>query len=177
MGEILYGIKFNIMNYLVPNIPFWCVRKMCYKLAGMKIGKAHILMKVYTDGWKNIIIEDGVCINQFCHLDGRGGLTIKKNASISVYSKIISASHDSHSPVFQYFEKPVLIGEYAWLGANSVVLPGTHLGKGTILAAGSVAIGKDYQDRTILSGVPAKKIGERDIEFSYDLSNWKPFFR
>lgn len=175
--EIGYGLKFYCMNYIVPYIPFWCIRKSLYRLAGMKIGKAHILMHVHTDGWKSITIEDGVCINEFCHIDGRGGLTIKKNASLSVYTKIVSGTHDSSSPTFAYSSKPVLIENNVWTGAGSIILPGTILRSRAILAAGSVAIGKEYLSNTIYSGVPAIAVRERNLTEDYDLTNWQPWFR
>lgn len=175
--EIRYGLKYFFMNKIVNKIPFWFIRKQLYRVAGLKIGKSHILMNVTTDGWSNIVIGDGVCINQNCHIDGRGGLTIEDNASISLGTVILTASHNSNSNNFECYRKNVMICERVWTGANSIVLPGTILGKGSILAAGSVAIGKKYDDFSIYSGVPAVKIGERNENLDYDLSGWSPTFR
>ena len=165
------------MNSIVCYIPFWFIRKAFYRMAGMKIGKSHILMRVTTDGWKGIEIGDGVCINQNCYIDGRGGLIIGDNTSISYGSVVLSATHDKNSSDFQYVERQTIMGERVWLGVNSVVLPGAKLGDGVILAAGSVAIGKDYEKYGIYSGVPAKRIDDRYNDLHYDLSSWKPYFR
>lgn len=175
--EFLSGLKYNFMNYIVPNIPFWRVRKLFYVFAGMKIGDARILMKVQTQGWKNIVIEDGVYINEYCYLDGRGGLTIKKNSSISIYSKIISGTHQSDSSSFCYMSRPVLIENNVWVGANSMILPGAVLESRCILAAGSVAIRKTYQSNRVYSGVPAEYVCERHLAEDYILGDWKPWFR
>jgi len=175
--EIIYGLKYSFMNSIVSHIPIWTIRKVFYKLAGIKIGKSHILRNVTTDGWKGIEIGDGVCINQNCHIDGRGGLIIRDNASISLGTVILSATHDKDSADFRYIEKKTIIGERVWLGANSVVLPGAEIGEGGILAAGSVAIGKRYESFGIYSGVPAELIGERAHDLHYDLSGWAPTFR
>jgi acetyltransferase-like isoleucine patch superfamily enzyme len=38
-------------------------------------------------------------------------------------------------------EKPVVIGDDVWLGANAVVLPGTSIGSGAVIGAGTVVSG------------------------------------
>ena len=175
--NILSGLKYYFMNSIVCYIPFWFIRKAFYRMAGMKIGKSHILMRVTTDGWKRIEIGDGVSINQNCYIDGRGGLKIGDNASISYGSVVLSATHDKDSADFPYIEKQTVLGERTWLGVNSVVLPGAKLGEGVILAASSVAVGKEYEKYGIYSGVPAIKISDRNNDLQYDLSEWKPYFR
>lgn len=177
VGEMRYGIKYFFMNSIVARIPIWHVRKFLYQCAGMKIGRSHILMYVITDGWKHIEIGDGVCINSYCHIDGRGGIKIHDNVSISVYTKILSASHDKDSGEFAYIEKSVEIEDNVWTGINSVILPGTTMRHGSILAAGSVAIGKVYEECGVYSGVPAIKIANRKLTKDYDLSQWAPWFR
>lgn len=177
VNEFKYGLKYYLMNRWVNRIPFWCIRKKLYKAAGMKIGNSIILMNVETDAWEKIIIGDGVCINQYCHLDGRGGLVIEDNASLSIYTKIITGTHDKDSREFAYKSKPVIIKQRVWTGVNSVILPGTTMGEGSVLAAGSVAIGKEYESFKVFSGNPAKLLAERNNLIDYDLSNWTPYFR
>ena len=50
---------------------------------------------------------------------------------------------------------PVEIKDYAWLGRSSHVLKGVTIGKGAVVAAGSVVIG-DVPDGAIAMGVPAR---------------------
>lgn len=51
----------------------------------------------------------------------------------------------------------VSIGDYAWIGMNSIILKGVHIGKGAIIGAGSVVTG-DIPDNCMACGVPAKVI-------------------
>ena len=37
---------------------------------------------------------------------------------------------------------PVVIGDNVWIGANAVILKGTHIGSNTVIAAGTVVSGK-----------------------------------
>ncbi len=57
-------------------------------------------------------------------------------------------------------EKPVTIGDGAWLGRNVIVLPGVKIGTGAIVGAGSV-VTKDVDDFAIVGGAPAKFIRSR----------------
>lgn len=52
-------------------------------------------------------------------------------------------------------EAAVKIGAGSWLGANVVILPGTQLGRNTVVAAGAVVRGH-FPDHVVLGGVPAR---------------------
>jgi acetyltransferase-like isoleucine patch superfamily enzyme len=59
----------------------------------------------------------------------------------------------------------VRIGSGSWLGANSVILPGTQLGDHCVVAAGAVVRG-EFASHTVLAGVPARIVREfRDGEW------------
>ena len=112
-----------------------------------------------------------------CVLAGRGGIKIGDHVGIGAGSKIYSGSHLYRDPEKednkllsgselapldkQYvIEKPVIIEDYAWMGINTVVLPGVKIGKGAILGAGSV-VTTDIPPFTVAVGVPAKVIKRR----------------
>jgi maltose O-acetyltransferase len=56
---------------------------------------------------------------------------------------------------------PVTIGNDIWIGARVTILPGVVIGNGAVIAAGAV-VTKNVEPYTIVGGVPAKKIGERN---------------
>jgi len=58
-------------------------------------------------------------------------------------------------------EKDVTIGSDVWLGAYAIILPGVHISDGAVVAAGSV-VTKNVAPYTIVGGVPAKQIGNRE---------------
>lgn len=78
----------------------------------------------------------------------RGGGTIRENDAAW-----------ERSPEYRPFD-PISIGEDSWLGANSVILPGVSLGRGTVVGANTV-VTKSFPDYAILGGVPARVIGSR----------------
>lgn len=55
---------------------------------------------------------------------------------------------------------PVIIKDDVWIGNNSIILKGVTIGKGSIVAAGSLVL-KDVCEYTIVGGVPAKRIKDR----------------
>lgn len=56
---------------------------------------------------------------------------------------------------------PVEIGDDVWIGNRVIILPGVKIGKGCILASGSV-ITKDVEPYSVMGGVPAKLIRKRE---------------
>ena len=63
----------------------------------------------------------------------------------------------------KYIEKPVVIGEYCWIGARVTILPGVKIGKGVVVADCSV-ITKDIPDYAVVGGNPARIIKYRNKE-------------
>jgi acetyltransferase-like isoleucine patch superfamily enzyme len=55
--------------------------------------------------------------------------------------------------------KPIIIEDDAWVATRSMVLKGVTIGKGAVVAAGSV-VTKDVASYTLVGGVPAKFIKE-----------------
>lgn len=84
------------------------------------------------------------------------------------------------NPDFDVFGK-VVIQDWAYIGASSQIMPGVTVGKGAIVAAGSI-VTKSVAPYTVVGGNPAKYIcsiqeyAERNMKFnvhSYGLSSSK----
>jgi acetyltransferase-like isoleucine patch superfamily enzyme len=54
----------------------------------------------------------------------------------------------------------VVIEDDVWVGYGAIIISGVRIGKGSIIASGSV-VTKDVEPYSIYGGVPAKKIGNR----------------
>ncbi len=71
---LVYDFVYIFINYFVAGIPCWSIRKMLYKLFGMKIGKgSRINMKCFVIEPWNVKIGENSIINEVCLIDGRGG--------------------------------------------------------------------------------------------------------
>jgi maltose O-acetyltransferase len=79
---------------------------------------------------------------------------------------IYHANHkfsDIKTPMcFQGHEHPkqTVIGDDVWIGGRVIITPGKKIGKGVIIAAGSI-VTKDLEDYGIYGGNPAKLIRYR----------------
>ena len=52
---------------------------------------------------------------------------------------------------------PIVVDDEVWIGANVTILPGIHIGRCSVIGAGSV-VTKDVMPYTIIAGVPAREI-------------------
>ena len=73
---------------------------------------------------------------------------------------IYTAGHPIHPvsrTVGYEYGKEVIIGDNVWLGGNTVVCPGVHIGSNVVIGAGSV-VTKDIPDWCVAAGNPCKVI-------------------
>jgi maltose O-acetyltransferase len=106
---------------------------------------------------------------------GRGKIFIGNSVSISFGVKLITGSHKVNSESFFGEFKPININDYVWIGAGAIVLPGCSIGRGAVVAAGSV-VTKNVDAYSVVAGIPARKIGERNINLNYKCQWDIPFF-
>jgi maltose O-acetyltransferase len=173
----MLGLVRFVTNSVVAHVPSYTVRHWWYRrVLGMHVAKsASVLMGVYIHvrgrghpGHPDISIGEHSVINQGCSLDGRGGLRIGQNVSVSPGVWILTAGHDPDAPDFRYVVAPTVIGDYVWLGARALILPGVSIGTGAVVAAGAV-VSRDVPDYAVVGGVPAREIGQRRRDLSYQL--------
>ena len=171
----LVGIAFYGFNSYVTHIPSYALRAFYLRrILGIKLGVgSSVHMGCFVTG-RHISIGDHSVINRRCYLDGRVGLWIGSNVSISPECYLISLDHDVQSPDFKTVPGPVSIGDSAWLGARAMVMPGVEMGKGSVAGAGAV-VTKSCEPFAIVAGVPAKKIGERNRDLRYQLEYFPLF--
>ena len=146
------------VNSIVCNFPGSGVRKFFLRLVGMKIGKGtYIFEGFHIRNPKGVCLEDGVQIGPKVLLDGRKGLTIKKNAVIGYESIIWTLNHDYNDINFCGKGSPVTVGEYSWICSRAIILPGINIGNYAVIASNAV-VTKDVPDYAVVGGVPAKVI-------------------
>ena len=83
---------------------------------------------------------------------------IGKGSFIAPNVGIITSNHDPLDIDRHLPGKDVVIGEKCWIGMNSVILPGIHLGDRTIVGAGSVVTKSFPEGNCTIAGTPAKVI-------------------
>lgn len=155
--------------WFVAYIPSHWFRRVCYRLAGMKLGRGstiHMMARIYHP--RHITIGQDTLIGERVTLDGRrqikdsqGGLEIGSHVDIASEVMIWTSQHDLSDPDLKPIEQKVTIGDYVFIGPRAIILPGVTIGKGAVVAAGAV-VTKDVPEFTMVGGVPAEKIGMRN---------------
>ncbi len=95
-----------------------------------------------------------------CYYQAINGLEIGVGALWAPGCQFISANHNFTNLKKSSAAKPIIIGEYVWIGANVVVLPEVIIGNHVIIGAGSI-VTKSFAENTIVAGNPARAIANR----------------
>ena len=94
---------------------------------------------------------------------------------------IIDYNHGLNPLTMSYLENPLIRGrgvfvdDGVWIGNNVIVLPNVHIGKKSIIGAGSV-VTKDIPEYCIAVGNPAKVVKKFDIKekkWKTSIMNWR----
>ncbi len=113
-----------------------------------------------------IKIGAGTRIGLYTVFNGGDSIEIGKQCLISGFCYLQTSMHKFEKmdlPVQEqgYKHLPVVLKADVWLGTHVVVLPGTTLGKGTVVGSNAV-VTKSFGDNKVLAGVPAKEINNRN---------------
>jgi carbonic anhydrase/acetyltransferase-like protein (isoleucine patch superfamily) len=111
-------------------------------------------------------IGDRCSIGRGSHLVAHRSVVVGDDVLTGPHCYITDQNHvyaDPDTPIGRQWpvEAPVEIGGGSWLGAGAVILPGTRLGRNTVVAAGAVVRG-EHPDHVVLAGVPARVVRGHD---------------
>lgn len=127
----------------------------------------HVVIRC-VGGEGDIILGESCYLNPGCVLYSGNGIRFGNYVLLAPGVKVVPTNHafDSREiPIrhqgFMKSKGGVIIGDDVWVGANAVLLDGTQIGQGAIIAAGAV-VSSRVPEYEIWGGVPAKKIRERD---------------
>lgn len=173
----LLALKDYLYRTWIMQVPFYAIRLFFIKKTVARVGRGcFFAMGVETRRGKNIAIGNHCIINKNVLLDGRGGtLTLGDNVDIAQEVNIWTLSHDPHDDFHTTRGTDVRIEDFVWIASRATILPGVRLGRGAVVAAGSI-VTKDVPPMSIVAGVPAKVIGQRTSQLSYTLDH-RPWFR
>ena len=164
----------RFLMYQIGYFPSHYIRNIIYKYIFLinKSKGSIIYYGAYIRGGANLFIGNGSIIGDRCQIDARsGGVFIGENVNIGTCVSLWTDSHDVDDPWFRSTSSKkgkIIIGNRAWLGSHCIVLDQVCIGEGAVIAAGAV-VTKDVEPYTIVAGIPAKKIGERNRNLRYHL--------
>ena len=173
IGSRLYWYGYDLRDFfaeVVGWIPFHFLRRLFYvhvfKIVIGKRSSIHRMCRFYLP--TGVKIGNNTVINRDVLLDGRSGLYIGNNVSISESVAIITLEHDPNDSSFGTRGAPVHVDDKVFIGTRAMILPGIRIGEGAVIAAGAV-VTRDVPPYSIMAGVPARPIGSRSQQLNYIL--------
>lgn len=170
-------LEFEVfLLHLVGYIPIHHLRRLFYRIAGIKIGKGssiHMRTRFYDP--INITIGEDTIIGEDAVLDGRDKLIIGNHVAMATGVMLLNSQHEINDEFFSPSISPIVVEDYVFIGPRAIVQPAVRIGRGAIVAAGAV-VTKDVAPFAVVGGVPAKIIGERKLKnFHYKLGRARWF--
>ena len=126
----------------------------------------------YCDYGSHIEVGKNFFANYNCTILDVAKVVIGDNCQMAPNVAIYTAGHPVHPAIrntaYEYGIE-VTIGDNVWIGGNTVICPGVHIGSNTVIGAGSV-VTKDVPDWVVAAGNPCRvirKITEEDRKFYF----------
>jgi maltose O-acetyltransferase len=159
---------FYLLSALLPdNAVAGRLRAAVLRIFGARIGSGcNIRGGARIQESFQLVMGDEVFVNSQCFLDCSAPIKIGSRTQFGYQVTLITGGHEigsaetragSHRP------EPITIGEGAWIGARSTLLPGVSIGDGAVVGAGSV-ITRSVPAHTVVAGNPARVIRVLDTE-------------
>lgn len=162
----------------VDRTDFDAIGRIVKELLGKSEG-AFINPPFYCDYGFNIEVGKNFFANYNCTILDVAKVIIGDNCQMAPNVAIYTAGHpvhpDSRNSAYEYGIS-VTIGNNCWIGGNTVICPGVHIGDNVIIGAGSV-VTKDIPDWSIAAGNPCKvlrKITDADRKYYYKDREFDP---
>ncbi len=148
------------------------IGKIVKELLG-KSEDAFINPPFYCDYGSHIEVGKNFFANYNCTIIDVAKVKIGDNCQMAPNVAIYTAGHPLHpvarNSMYEYGIS-VTIGDNVWIGGNTVIMPGVHIGSNTVIGAGSV-VTRDIPDWSVAVGNPCrviKKITEEDKKYYYE---------
>lgn len=136
--------------------------------ANVSIGRGTIIKKnvqiCACNSNAGVMIGERTTIGDYSYIYASERISIGNSVLIAPFCYIVDGNHNAarEMPIREQelLTSPINIEDDVWLGARVAVLSGVTIGKGAIIAAGSV-VTKRVPPFEIWGGVPARRLGER----------------
>ena len=140
----------NLVWYLINNIflnsfiPGSKIRVLILKIFGSKIGKnVYLKPKINIKfPWK-LKIGENSWIGENVRIDNISKIEIGKNCCISQGVYLCTGNHDFNKETFDLISEEIIIKDSVWVGAKSIIGPGSNIASGKFIKLGSIHSKKD----------------------------------
>ena len=156
-----YWLSLLFFDTAIPWPRGW--KRLLLRVMGARIGKSVVIkprvrikypwkLSVGHHSW----LGEGVWIDNLDMVD------IGSHCCVSQGAYLLCGNHDYTKITFDLITGPITMEDGSWAGAQSILGPGSILGKEAVLTAGSVGLGRLVHGK-IHQGNPAQPIRDRTI--------------
>lgn len=165
IGDIEDGLLSFYLNTLlgsglVPRL----LRRQLLRPCFDHVGTANIYSGHVFVG-RRVSFGDRVMVNHGCLFDAKHcTIILEDDVAVGHQSSFITTTHaigaaDRRAGSLEY--APIRVESGAWIGARAILLPGVCVGRGAVVAAGSV-VTRDVPAHTVVAGCPSRPIRKLD---------------
>lgn len=105
---------------------------------------------------KDKITLTSFSVSACCYFQAYNKIILGRNCLIAPGVKIISSNHSFNQKRVPIKDRPVIIGDNVWIGANAIILPGVSISDNCIIGAGAVVTRSFSEANLIIAGNPAR---------------------
>jgi maltose O-acetyltransferase len=155
----------NTVSGLLPDFFSGIIRARLYRLAGFEIGPSTFIMgNLEVVGnlpgfYDKLIIGSDCSIGNHVTISLDAPVHLGTKVSLGPYVLIYTGTHQigpgSQRRMGKVISRPVTIEDGCWIGLSAVILPGVTVGRGSIVAAGTV-VAEDVPPNSYVEGNPAR---------------------
>lgn len=162
LGRVIWRFVWLIFYRPSPRILHrW--RCMLLRLFGATIGAgAHPYPTAVIWAPWNLEMGEHSCLGDRVDCYCVDTIRLGRNATVSQYTFLCTASHDYSRPDMPLITAPITIEAHAWIAADVFIGPGVTVGTGAIVGARSTIL-KHVLPMTVVAGNPPRTLRERSL--------------
>ena len=152
----------NTIIRFFPESRFFALKNMMWRICGLKIGRGTRICSSVVFHTNNLVIGDGVWIGPGCRfiVASETTCTIGDRVDIAMECLFVSSSHylgDFRRRAGAAQKLNIEVQDGVWIGARSIVMGGSKLGEGVVVAASSFCNAEVLANHMV-GGAPARTI-------------------
>lgn len=163
IARAVWGVAHFLLIRWTPR-PFHRWRAFVLRMFGAKLGRncriypgAKIWAPWHLEAGDQCGIANGAIIYN------QARIRLGRRVVISQGAHLCTGTHDYEDPGFALRAEPIVVGDQAWIAAESFIHPGVTIGEGAVIGARSV-VTKDIPPWMVCAGNPCQPIKPRVLK-------------
>ena len=153
----------NVLFFINPLNPLSGLKVWLLRLFGAQIGQRVLIKPAVNIKYPWLLTIGSDCwIGERVWIDNLTRVELGDHVCLSQGAMLLTGNHDYKKTAFDLITGPIVLQDGAWIGAHSIVTPGTTVESHAVLSVNSVG-SKVLKAYTIYQGNPALPVRERRL--------------